>query len=110
VLVLGLSYKKDIDDTRESPSLKIIELFVKRGASVDFNDPYIPKTKKMRKYDLRKNSVPLMEKTLRTYDCVVIATDHSCYDYELITKHSSLVVDTRNALKGLKNNGKLVKA
>jgi len=110
ILVLGLAYKKDIDDTRESPSLKIIELLAEWGASVDFNDPYIAKTKKMRKYDLRKNSVPLTEKTLKNYDCVVIATDHSCYDYELILKHSSLVVDTRNATKGLENNGKLVKA
>jgi len=110
ILVLGLAYKKDIDDTRESPSLKIIELLSERGASVDFNDPYIPKTKKMRKYDLRKNSVPLTEKNLKKYDCVVIATDHSCYNFELILKYSALVVDTRNAMKGLKNNGKLVKA
>jgi UDP-N-acetyl-D-glucosamine dehydrogenase len=110
ILVLGLAYKKDIDDTRESPSLKIIELLTEKGASVDFNDPYIPRTKKMRHYDFKKNSVPLTEKTLKSYDCVVIATDHSCYDYKMILKHSTMVVDTRNAAKGIRNKGNLVKA
>jgi UDP-N-acetyl-D-glucosamine dehydrogenase len=110
VLVLGLAYKKDIDDVRESPSLKIIELLMERGAHVDFNDPYIPRTKKMRMYDLKKTSVPLTEKTLKRYDCVVIATDHSCYDYEFILKHASLVVDTRNAANGFNKKGNVVKA
>ncbi len=100
ILVLGLSYKKDIDDTRESPSLKLIELLAEKGAQVDFNDPYIPRTKKMRMYDLRKSSVPLTPETLKKYDCVVIATDHSCYDYDFILKHAPLVVDTRNAANG----------
>ncbi len=110
ILVLGLAYKKDIDDTRESPSLKIIDLLEEKGAQVDFNDPYIQRTKKMRKYDMKKNSVPLTEKTLGNYDCVVIATDHSCYDYNFILKHASLVVDSRNATNGCKQNGNLVKA
>ena len=110
VLVLGLAYKKDIDDTRESPSLKIIELLMEKGAHVDFNDPYIAKTKKMRMYDLRKKSVPLTKETLKKYDCVVVATDHSSYDYEFILKHASLVVDTRNAMNGLANNKSVVKA
>ncbi len=110
VLILGLAYKKDIDDTRESPSLKIIELLMEKGAHVDFNDPYIAKTKKMRMYDLRKKSVPLNKETLKKYDCVVVATDHSSYDYEFILKHASLVVDTRNAMNGLANNKSVVKA
>jgi UDP-N-acetyl-D-glucosamine dehydrogenase len=110
ILVLGLAYKKDIDDTRESPSLNIIELLMERGAHVDYNDPYIAQTKKMRKYDFKMKSVPLVEKTLKSYDCVVIATDHSIYDYEFILKHSSLVVDTRNAANGLEKKGNLVKA
>ncbi len=110
ILVLGLAYKQDIDDTRESPSLKIIELLMEKGAHVDFNDPYIPRTKKMRMYDLKKTSVPLTEKTLKSYDCVAIATDHSCYDYEFILKHASLVVDTRNAANGFNKKGNLVKA
>lgn len=110
VLVLGLAYKKDIDDTRESPALKIIELLMEQGARVDFNDPFIPKTKKMRMYDLKKTSVPLTERTLKSCDCAVIATDHSTYDYEFILKHAPLVVDTRNATNGFRNNGNLVKA
>ncbi len=110
VLVLGLAYKKDIDDTRESPSLKLIELLTQRGAEVDYNDPYIPRTKKMRMYDLKKNSVPLNRETLSRYDCVVIATDHSCYDYEMIAKHAPLVVDTRNAVNGFHRLGRVVKA
>ena len=100
VLVLGLSYKKDIDDTRESPSLKLMELLMEKGAQVDFNDPYIPKTKKMRMYDLKKSSVALTPETIKGYDCVVVATDHSCYDYDLILGNSPLVVDTRNAVNG----------
>lgn len=110
ILVLGLAYKKDIDDTRESPSLKIIELLEKQGAAVDFNDPYIPKTKKMRHYDLKKVSVPITKESLGRYDCVVVATDHSVYDYDLIFKHASLVVDTRNSLSKYKKSVKLVKA
>ncbi len=110
VLVLGLAYKKDVDDTRESPSFKIIELLMDRGARVDFNDPYIPRTKKMRMYDLKKASVPLTERSLKSYDCVVVVTNHSSYDYEFILKHAPLVVDTRNAMNGLKQDGKLVKA
>ncbi len=100
ILILGLSYKKDIDDTRESPSLKLIELLGEKGANVDFNDPYIPQTKKMRMYDLKKSSVELTPETIRTYDCVVVATNHSCYDYDLILANSPLVVDTRNAVNG----------
>ncbi len=110
VLVLGLAYKKDIDDTRESPSLKLIELLMDKGARVDFNDPYIPRTKKMRMYDLKKSSVTVTKDSLKKYDCVVIATDHSAYDYAFILKHASLIVDTRNAMKGLKHGGKVVKA
>ncbi len=63
------------------------------------NDPYVPKTHKMRYYDLKMSSVPLTEKNLKKYDCVVISTDHSSYDYDFIAKHSRLVVDTRNAIK-----------
>jgi UDP-N-acetyl-D-glucosamine dehydrogenase len=101
ILILGLAYKKDVDDIRESPSLELIELLRNRGSKVDYNDPYIPKTHKMRHYDLRMFSVPLTEKNLKTYDCVVISTDHSSYDYNFIAQHSRLIVDTRNAMKGV---------
>ncbi len=97
VLILGLAYKKDIDDIRESPSLKLMEIFEKRGARVDYNDPFVPRTHKMRLYDFKKKSIKLTERNLARYDCVVIATDHSTYDYEFIVKHSKLVIDTRNA-------------
>jgi UDP-N-acetyl-D-glucosamine dehydrogenase len=110
VLVLGLAYKKDIDDTRESPSLKLVELLMQNGADVDYNDPYIPQTRKMRKYDFKKSSVTLTQETLKQYDCVVIATDHTSYDYELIVNNAALVVDTRNATRKIINNGNVVRA
>jgi UDP-N-acetyl-D-glucosamine dehydrogenase len=110
VLILGLSYKKDIDDTRESPSLKLIELLGQKGAQVDYNDPFIPRTKKMRMYDLMKSSVPLTKEALGQYDCVLIATDHSCYDYKMIVMNSALVVDTRNVVNGYHTLGTVVQA
>jgi UDP-N-acetyl-D-glucosamine dehydrogenase len=99
ILVLGLAYKKDIDDLRESPSLKLIDLLQRGGATVDYNDPYIPRLHRTRKYDFPLASVPLTPQALASYDCVVIATDHSCYDYDAIVRDSALVVDTRNGTK-----------
>ncbi len=97
VLVLGIAYKKDIDDLRESPSLRIIELLQARGARVDYHDPYFPRLHKMRHYNFGLDSVELTPEALAAYDAVVIATDHSSYDYEAIVAASPLVVDTRNA-------------
>jgi UDP-N-acetyl-D-glucosamine dehydrogenase len=99
VLVLGLAYKKDIDDLRESPSLVIIELLQKEGAQVSYNDPYFPTVGKGRKYDLQMKCAPL--DNLGQYDCVVIVTDHSDYDFARIVRESQLVVDTRNATRGI---------
>jgi|HubBroStandDraft_6_1064221.scaffolds.fasta_scaffold00585_5 UDP-N-acetyl-D-glucosamine dehydrogenase len=101
VLVLGLAYKKDIDDLRESPSLTIIELLQKDGAQVSYNDPYFPTVGKGRKYDLQMKCTPL--ENLGQYDCVLIVTDHSDYDYASIVRESQLVVDTRNATRGIKS-------
>jgi UDP-N-acetyl-D-glucosamine dehydrogenase len=101
VLVLGLAYKKDIDDLRESPSLTIIELLQKDGAQVSYNDPYFPTVGKGRKYDLQMKCVPL--ENLGQYDCVLIVTDHSDYDFARIVRESQLVVDTRNATRGIKS-------
>ncbi len=103
ILLLGLAYKKDVDDLRESPSLKLIDLLQQRGARVDYNDPYIPKLHRTRKYDFPLQSVPLNGDMLKKYDCVVIATDHSDYDYADIVKNAQLVVDTRNATKSVRD-------
>jgi UDP-N-acetyl-D-glucosamine dehydrogenase len=99
VLVLGMAYKRDIDDLRESPSLTIIELLKKRGALVEYNDPFFPFVGKGRKYTLNLTSTPLEQ--IPEFDCVVIVTDHSQYDYAAIAKQAKLVVDTRNATKGI---------
>jgi UDP-N-acetyl-D-glucosamine dehydrogenase len=105
ILILGLAYKEDIDDQREAPSLKIISLFKKRGADVSYNDPYVPKAGGYRDYPgLVLESVDLTEKKLKECDAVVIVTAHSAYDFEWIAKNSSLVVDTRNAIKKKKEN------
>jgi UDP-N-acetyl-D-glucosamine dehydrogenase len=105
VLVLGVAYKKDVDDLRESPTLKIMEILQKRGADFDYNDPYFPQLHKMRHYDYsHMKSVPLNKETLTKYDAVLIATDHSSYDYALIVESSKLVVDSRNATKRVMRN------
>src|SRR6202041_2438098 len=101
ILVLGVAYKKDIDDLRESPSLTIIELLQKEGAEVSYNDPYFPTVGKGRKYDLQMKCAPL--DNLGQYDCVLIVTDHSDYDYQRIVRESQLVVDTRNATRGIQS-------
>lgn len=101
VLILGVAYKKDIDDLRESPSLTIIELLQKDGAEVSYNDPYFPVIGKGRKYDLQMKCADL--ENLGQYDCVVIVTDHSDYDYHRIVKEAKLVVDTRNATRGIQS-------
>ena len=102
ILILGVAYKKDIDDLRESPALTIIELLQKEGARVSYHDPYFPFIGKGRKYDLQMKRSELEK--LGDYDCVVIVTDHSDYDYQRIVGDSQLVVDTRNATKGIKSS------
>jgi UDP-N-acetyl-D-glucosamine dehydrogenase len=105
VLLLGVAYKKDVDDLRESPSLKLLELLTSRGAILDYNDPYFPALFKMRHYDYsHMRSVNLTPQQLAGYDCVLIATDHSSYDYEALVRDSKLVVDTRNATRKVKQH------
>ena len=99
ILMLGMSYKKNIDDLRESPSLTIIELLRHEGAEVLYNDPYHPTVGRGRHYNLNMTSTPLED--LGQYDCVLIVTDHSDYDYDRIVRESRLVVDSRNATKGI---------
>jgi UDP-N-acetyl-D-glucosamine dehydrogenase len=99
VLVVGVAYKKDIDDLRESPALTIIELLKNSGATVSYNDPYFPSVGKGRHYDLQMRCAPL--ENLGQYDCVLVVTDHSSYDFQRIVAESQLVVDTRNATAGI---------
>ncbi|MFZ0663035.1 MAG: nucleotide sugar dehydrogenase [Acidobacteriaceae bacterium] len=102
VLVLGVAYKKDVDDLRESPALTIIELLRKRGAEVFYNDPYFPRVGRGRHYNLNMENTPL--ENLGQYDAVLIVTDHSDYDYARIVAESKLVVDTRNATRGIQSD------
>ncbi len=101
ILILGVAYKKDVDDVRESPALRIMELLLKRGAHVDYHDPYVPHTHKMRSYDFQLSSVELTPQTLAKFDAVLIATAHSNIDYAAVVKHARLVIDTRNATQGV---------
>jgi UDP-N-acetyl-D-glucosamine dehydrogenase len=112
ILVLGLSYKRDIDDPRESPSFKVIELLEQKGVTVRCHDPFFPKLPPLRHYkSLKAKTVELTEKALRHADAVVIVTDHTSYDYGWIAKNAALVVDTRNACRDVKGcEGKIVKA
>ena len=108
VLILGIAYKKNVDDMRESPAVELIKLLKEKGARVKYNDPHVPLALSPRK-KFRMRSTPLTGKLLKAQDCVLIATDHSSYDYKWIVKNSNLVVDTRNATKGIRS-AKIVKA
>jgi UDP-N-acetyl-D-glucosamine dehydrogenase len=99
VLILGASYKKDIDDMRESPSLKLIDILREKGAKVYYNDPYVPKLPKTRKYQFDMDSIELSKKNLAKYDLVLLSTDHTDYNYKFITANSKLILDTRNAFE-----------
>jgi len=93
-----MAYKPDVDDLRESPALKIMELLMNEGAEVDHNDPYIPELRPMRKYNFSARSVDLTFGSLSSYDAVIVLTNHSYYDYKLIREESKIIIDTRNAL------------
>jgi UDP-N-acetyl-D-glucosamine dehydrogenase len=112
ICVLGAAYKKDVDDPRESPSFVLMELLLAGGAVLSYNDPHVPHLPKMRHHDLpQMSSQPLTAEFLAEQDCVLIATDHSAYDYGFVVQHCQLVVDTRNATKGvLVYREKIVKA
>ena len=111
VLILGVAYKKDVDDARESPALRIMELLQKKGAIVLYHDPYIPSLPSFRKYHFKLKSSPITEKLLRRIDAAVVVTDHSHVNYPLVMQHAPLIVDTRNVTKGMKRwKNKIVKA
>lgn len=103
ITILGLAYKKDVDDCRESPGFELMELLLEKGAEVDYNDPHIPTLPSMRKYPhLKMSSRELTPEYLASRDCLLIATDHTAYDWPSVVAHAPLIVDTRNALKGVK--------
>ena len=102
ILLLGMAYKKDVDDPRESPGFELMELLSHKGAEVEYNDPHIPRLPSMRRYpDLIRESRPLDPDYLGSRDCVLVVTDHSAYDWPWIVGHSRLVVDTRGATRGV---------
>jgi UDP-N-acetyl-D-glucosamine dehydrogenase len=104
VLVLGIAYKKDVDDPRESPSMVLLELLRNRGAAIAYSDPYFPVFPKMREHHFDLKSVPLTPKQLARFDCVLLATNHTAFDYRMIKKHARLIVDTRGVyLKPARN-------
>lgn len=110
ILVLGVAYKENVDDIRESPSIKIITLLNEKGADLLYHDPFIPVINELRDYPgFQMDSVELTADNLSMVDCVLLLTNHSCYDLELVKEHSKLIVDTRNAFKG-SNSFKIIKA
>lgn len=111
ILLVGVAYKKNVDDTRESPGLRLIELLTRHGALVDYHDPYVPVLAKTRKYDFAMASVALDAAAMEQYNAVLIVTDHDNVDYRLIAEHAALVIDTRNVMQGRPmGRGRVVKA
>ncbi|HEX3357769.1 MAG TPA: nucleotide sugar dehydrogenase [Tepidisphaeraceae bacterium] len=102
ILVLGLAYKPDVDDVRESPSFELIEHLEQLGAEVDYHDPHVPQTHKMRHHDLHMHSIELSAANLKSYDCVLIATHHAAYDWQMVADNAKLIIDTRNAMRDVK--------
>lgn len=106
ICILGVAYKRDVDDPRESPSFELMELLAALGAKLSYSDPHIPHLPKMRHYDVPElSSCELTKQYLSEQDCVIIVTDHTAYDYAFVVEHSRLVVDTRNALNAVKQTG-----
>ena len=103
ILVMGLAYKKNIDDTRESPAVEIMSLLEEKGADIGYSDPHVPVFPRKRDYHFNLTSVPLTADTISDYDCIVIATDHDAFDYDALVYNARLVVDTRGRMKAGRN-------
>lgn len=99
ILILGLAYKKNVDDTRESPAVKIIDLLLDKGAYVDYSDPFVTEFPPMRNYQFDMVSIKVNKENLNLYDCVILVTDHDCFDYDLILRNSQILIDTRGKFK-----------
>ena len=95
VLVLGIAYKKNVGDMRESPSVELMELLQSKGALIDYADPHVPVFPKMREHDFDLTSVELTPENIFSYDLLLLVTDHTAFDYEMLQKHAQLIVDTR---------------
>jgi len=108
ILVLGIAYKKDVDDMRESPAVEIMQRLADRGAIISYSDPHVPTFPKMRKYHFDLNSVSLTAETLARYDCVILTTDHSRFNYSLIAEHAKLIIDSRGKFQD--SDAKVVRA
>lgn len=104
ILVLGIAYKKNVDDMRESPSVELMEKLQKKGADVQYSDPHVPTFPPIREHHFDLSSVPINVETLKGYDCVLIATNHDAFDYDLIRTHSKMIVDTRGVYRGVFGN------
>ena len=110
MLILGAAYKKDVDDDRESPSYKLMEILQDKGADISYNDPHIPKLHAVRKYDFDLSCTDLTADNLSAADCILVATDHTAYDYDFILEHSRLIVDTRNVFAGKDTGNNVIMA
>ena len=112
IIVVGVAYKKDVDDVRESPALEIMEILQDKGAVLSYSDPYIPRLHRMRKYDFSNMvSIDLTDEAMRSQDAVIITTDHTNIDYQRVVDNSKLVVDTRNATRNVtRGREKIVRA
>lgn len=110
ILIFGAAYKKDVDDDRESPTYKLMEILQNKGAEISYNDPHIPKLSANRKYDFRLTSTELTAENIMAADCLLITTDHSVYDYDFILEHARLIVDTRNVFTGKRVGNKVFMA
>ncbi|MBF0132489.1 MAG: nucleotide sugar dehydrogenase [Magnetococcales bacterium] len=108
ILVLGLAYKKNVDDVRESPSFVLLTRLMAKGAVVDYSDPHVASIPPMRAYAIKKMSVPITQETLESYDCIIVATDHDRFDWKLIERHAMLIIDARGRFGTVK--GKIIRA
>ena len=108
ILILGIAYKKNIDDMRESPAAMIMKLLMEKGADIHYSDPHVPIFPRMREYHFELQSLELLPDVIASFDCVVLVADHDAFDYELIRKNASLVVDTRGVYR--EPSSKVVKA
>ena len=110
ILILGIAYKKNIDDLRESPALKIIEILRKKRIKVSYSDPYIPIMPATRNYNFKMKSVRLSTNSIKKYDAVIIVTDHDLFNFKMIKKHSKLIIDCRGRFANLKKSKNIIQS